>query len=374
MGTDTTDAGPALRVDGLAKTFGSGDGAVTAVDDLSLSVAHGEVVGLLGPNGAGKTTAVKSMLGLVLPDDGTVEVCGVDVHSDPGRAYRHVDAMLEGARNVYWRLTVRENLAYFAGLGGVDPDALGDRHDRLLESLGLAEKGDTVVNDLSRGMKQKVSLATTLSRDVDVVFLDEPTLGLDVESSIELRSELRRLAEREDVTIVLCSHDMAVVEAVCDRIVIVQDGRVIADDPVDELVDVLREKRFTVTVEGPVEADLAADLRERFGVSLRRGAEAPDVETGLVALDATGLDAESAADLLATLREAGVALRDVETAEPTLEEVFLRLTGSEAGPPDRSAADRGAAGHGRAGREAAAAPDDRAKTQSPAEVSTDGDR
>ncbi|WP_248516801.1 ABC transporter ATP-binding protein [Salinarchaeum laminariae] len=349
---------PALRVDGLAKTFGEGGEAVRAVDGVSLSVDHGEVLGVLGPNGAGKTTAIKSMLGLVLPDAGTVEICGVDVHDEPAIAYRHVDAMLEGARNVYWRLTVRENLRYFAGLGGVDPGRLTERHDRLLESLDLADVADTVVNELSRGMKQKVSLATTLARDVDVVFLDEPTLGLDVESSIELRSELRRLADGENVTIVLCSHDMAVIEAVCDRIAILQDGRVIADDSMSELVNVLREKRFSVTTAGPIDDELAVTLRERFDATIRepaaqRGDEqgnerdpgdgsAPErmsgdesateheAEGNAVTIDATGIDAEAAAGLLDALRSAGRPLLDVETAEPTLEDVFLRLT--ETGP------------------------------------------
>jgi len=373
--TDDASRPAALRVDGLAKTFGDGDDAVHAVEDLSLSVDHGEVVGVLGPNGAGKTTAIKSMLGLVLPDAGSVEVCGVDVHDDPARAYRHVDAMLEGARNVYWRLTVRENLRYFAGLGGDHPGELTDRHDRLLESLGLADEGDTVVNDLSRGMKQKVSLATTLARDVDVVFLDEPTLGLDVESSIELRSELDRLAARENVTIVLCSHDMAVIEAVCDRIVILQDGRVIADDPMAELVDVLREKRFTVTTRGPLTTGLASDLRERFGATIRENDGTASADADAVTIDATGIEAEDAAALLDALRDAGRPLLEIETAEPTLEDVFLRLTGTGAG----ERADAGERVDASDGRSPAPEEDDRAGQTDDAdragtEVIADGDR
>src|SRR6056297_2083334 len=250
MPTHHDSGAPALHVEGLAKTFGEGETAVRAVDGLSLSVEHGEVVGVLGPNGAGKTTTIKSMLGLVLPDAGTVEVCGVDVHEDPSAAYRHVDAMLEGARNVYWRLTVEENLRYFAGLGGDAPDDLADRHDRLLDALGLADEADTVVNDLSRGMKQKVSLASTLAREVDVVFLDEPTLGLDVESSIELRRELRSLADESGMTVVLSSHDMDVIEDICDRAVIMNDGHVVADDTVENLLELFRTQTYEVTVDG----------------------------------------------------------------------------------------------------------------------------
>ena len=209
---DAETAGESIvSVRNVRKTYGSGEGAVTAVDDVSFDVQPGTVVGVLGPNGAGKTTLIKSMLGLVIPDEGDVTVDGIDVHAETREAYRRMGAMLEGARNVYWRLTVRENLEFFASLAGHDPGSLRDRHEELLEQLGLADKADATVNDLSRGMKGKVSLAAALARDAPVAFLDEPTLGLDVESSIELRRELRRLAEQESMTIVLSSHDMAVV-------------------------------------------------------------------------------------------------------------------------------------------------------------------
>src|SRR6056297_3170111 len=159
--SDDTAAEAVLVVDDLQKTYGEGEDAVRAVDGVSLTVRRGEVVGVLGPNGAGKTTTIKSILGLVVPSGGTVEVAGVDAHENPRGVYRHVGAMLEGARNVYWRLTVRENLEFFAALGGQDPSAARDRHDELLERFDLAEKADQPVNDLSRGQKQKVSLAAT---------------------------------------------------------------------------------------------------------------------------------------------------------------------------------------------------------------------
>ena len=167
-----THGEPAVEVEGLRKRFGEGDDAVVAVDGVSFAVETGSVVGLLGPNGAGKTTLIKSVLGMVLPDAGTVRIRGVDVDDRPRAAYASVDAMLEGARNDYWRLTVRENLRYFAAVGGVDPDAVADRHDRLLDQLGLADRADTPVRELSRGMKQKVSLASVLAGGAEVVFLD----------------------------------------------------------------------------------------------------------------------------------------------------------------------------------------------------------
>ena len=313
---------PALVVEGLSKTFGSGADAVAAVDDVSFAVERGSVVGLLGPNGAGKTTIVRCVLGTVLPDAGDVRVCGVDARANPRAAHRHVDAMLEGARNDYWRLTVRENLRYFATVGGVAPDSVAARHDELLDRFGLAERADTPVRDLSRGMKQKVALASGLATDADVVFLDEPTLGLDVESSLVLRRELRRVVADRDLTVVLSSHDMDVVEDVCDRVVVVSDGRVVADDAVDRLLRGFGTRGFRVTSRDLDAAALAA-VRGRFDVV---DVHAVDDRTRVeVATDSDGFY-----ELTALLRAHDVTLEAVDTVAPDLEAAFLAMTGAGA--------------------------------------------
>ncbi|EMA39861.1 ABC transporter ATP-binding protein [Halobiforma nitratireducens] len=316
---------PAIRLDGLRKTFGSGENAVTAVDDVSFEIERGTVVGLLGPNGAGKTTTIKSMLGLIVPDAGTVEIDGIDVHSQPTRAYDRVGAMLEGARNVYWRLTVRENLAFFAGLGGDSPSTVGGRHDALLEQFGLADRAETVVNELSRGMKQKVSLASTLARDVDVVFMDEPTLGLDVETSLELRAEIRRLADRDDVTILVSSHDMDVIEDICDHVLVLENGRVVADDEVDALLDVFRSQEYRIEVDDVLPA--AARTRLETAVDAEWTAERDDRRRTTISFTATGGD--EFYDVIDVLREHDLPLRDVESVTPDLEDVFLELTAED---------------------------------------------
>jgi len=327
-GTDARDAdggagdgAPAIAVEGLSKTFGEGENAVTAVDDVSFAVEQGSVVGLLGPNGAGKTTTIKCILGMVLPDAGSVRIRGVDVYDRPRAAYAHVDAMLEGARNDYWRLTVRENLRYFATVGGVEPDSVADRHDRLLEKLDLAAEADTAVRDLSRGMKQKVSLASVLAGGAEVAFLDEPTLGLDVESSLTLRAELRRIVAERDLTVVLSSHDMDVIEDVCDRVVVMRDGRVVADDTVASLLAGADARGFRVT-SPDLDPAVVADLRERFDVaSVDRRAGGTRVE---VATDSDGFY-----ELAALLETRDVTVGAVDTVEADLEDVFVDLTGGE---------------------------------------------
>lgn len=315
----------AVAVEGVTKRFGSGASAVTAVDDVSLEIEAGSVVGLLGPNGAGKTTLIKCILGMVLPDAGQVRVGGHDVQTAPRKAYAAVDAMLEGARNDYWRLTVRENLRYFATIGGNDPDSVAARHDRLLDRLDLTEKADVAVRKLSRGMKQKVSLASVLASGAEVVFLDEPTLGLDVESSRTLQRELRRLAEEEGLTVVLSSHNMDVVETVCDRVLIMSDGRIIADDSVEALLRGDGHHRFRLTSR-EFDADRLAAIRE--AVTVTDVDRRPDGATRIeIHVDSEGLYA-----LMALLRAEGVTLDEVTTVDRDLEGVFVSLTDDAATP------------------------------------------
>ncbi|MFB6200490.1 MAG: ABC transporter ATP-binding protein [Halorhabdus sp.] len=307
-----------LAVEGLSKTFGDGPDAVTAVDDVSFTVGSGEVVGLLGPNGAGKTTTIKSILGLVLPDSGEVRIEGIDVYDRPRAAYEHVDAMLEGARNDYWRLTVRENLRYFAAIRGQDPDAVAGRHEELLDALDLAERADTAVRDLSRGMKQKVSLASVLAGDVSVAFLDEPTLGLDVESSLTLRRELVRRADERNLTLLLSSHDMDVVEDVCDRVVIMSDGRIVADDSVENLLADFETAGYRITVRNATESVITS-LREQFEL------------TDLQRLDGrtrfeVAADSATFYRLTDVMEREGLEIDAVETIQPDLAEAFIEMT------------------------------------------------
>ncbi len=315
----------------LTKTYGSGDDAVTAVDGLDLEIDAGTAVGVLGPNGAGKTTTIKLLLGLILPDDGSARIDGVDVVDSPRATYQSVSAMLEGARNVYWRLTVRENVRFFARLGDQPVD--DGRIDDLIEQVGLTEKADVTVNELSRGMKQKTSLACTLVRETPVVFLDEPTLGLDVESSLDLRRELRRLVEDDDRTVVLSSHDMDVIEAVCDRVVIMNDGRIVADDSIDQLLSVFRTQAYRVRLDGTLAAETRAALEAEVGATewVEQG--------GMTQFDAPSIRGEQFHELLRTIEGAEATFRSVDLLEPDLEEVFLEVTGER--EPDRSERERG---------------------------------
>jgi ABC-2 type transport system ATP-binding protein len=319
---DGFERGAAVVADDLRKTYGDpDDGGVLAVEDVSFEVGSGEIVGVLGPNGAGKTTTIKMLLGLIAPTAGSATVAGVDVDANPRQAYERVGAMLEGARNVYWRLSVRENLRFFAAIGGADPSDLRERQDDLLETLGIAEKADVPVRELSRGQKQKVSLACTLARGADVLFLDEPTLGLDVESSLDLQRELRRLAREDDVTVVLSSHDMDVVERVCDRVVILADGRVAADERVEDLVEVFATQAYRVRASE--EPGLRATVADAGTI------ESWDANDGVARFEVVLGDQDAFYDLVDAVRDSGAGLESFESVDPDLEEVFVELTSDD---------------------------------------------
>jgi len=317
---------PAVRVTDLTKVYDAEDGEVTALDGISLEIERGTVVGILGPNGAGKTTLIKSILDLVRPTDGDVAVLGADVTAAGGELYRHVSAMLEGARNVYWRLSLRENLRYFTSLQGIDPDEVAEENLAFVESLGLTDKLDEPVNSLSRGMKQKATLACTLARRTDLVFLDEPTLGLDVEASAALVDTLREMVDRDEKTVVLSSHDMDVIEDLCDRVVVLNAGRVVVDDSVSALLDAFRTQSHRLRLAAPLDdVDRAAVAEVAESVSWSGTSDAVELTVTLEAPD-------DYYRLMRTLESAGATIERAETTTPDLESVFLRVT-DRADPP-----------------------------------------
>lgn len=309
-----------IVLEGVTKTYGD----VRAVEDITTSFRSGEVTGLLGPNGAGKTTLMKVALGLISPTAGSVSIGGIDVRSHPQRAYRHVTAVLEGARNVYWRLTPLENMAFFAAMQGIDPRSRREHHQETLETLGLAEKSDVPVNELSRGMKQKVSIACALARETPALILDEPTLGLDVDAARRVATALVRLAETRDKTIVVSSHDMDLVADVCDRVVVLKDGQIVADEPPEALIAVTETQQYRVVVHGSIGRTRRRELSQQH--QLERW------QTSTERTEATFVRPPGASlyPLLRDLHAAGIELEEISPAEIDLEDTFLRITGSGA--------------------------------------------
>ncbi|MDI3269778.1 MAG: ABC transporter ATP-binding protein [Bacillota bacterium] len=313
----------ALKVEGLYKTYGRGAKAVQALKGVSFAARRGEILGLLGPNGAGKTTTMKSILGLIEADAGKIEVFGKDLWRRPREAARHIAAVLEGNRNIYWRLTPLENMAFMAGLQGIDAKGRRKQHEAILEILDLGDKKDTVVNHLSRGMKQKVAIACAFARETEILLLDEPTLGLDLSMSYTLRRQLLTLAQEEKRTILLSSHDMDVVQDLCRRVVIIDQGKVMADDEVAHLQSLFASDTYEVLVAGSLTSDFLALLSSRFTLA------EPEEEDGLTRLRVTFQDHGDLYRLMDLLREGQMIVRSLTRVEVDLGSIFLQVTGAK---------------------------------------------
>jgi ABC-2 type transport system ATP-binding protein len=312
-----------LDVQDLRKVYRRrGKPEVVAVDGVSFSVRPGEVVGLLGANGAGKTTTIKSLCTLIRPTSGRVAVCGTDALAHPRRALAHIAAVLEGNRNIYWTLSPRQNMEFFAGLQGIPRHAARPYVDRLIESFNLQSKADTPARMLSRGMQQKLAIGCALVKQTDVLLLDEPTLGLDVQTSYELRAILTDIAGHEGRTVLLSSHDMHVVQAVCSRVIVIHRGRVVSDESVANLLSLAEPTAVRVTLENGITDDQEAGLRRLLGTTRLRGLNR---DTRAVDVDVAGSPA-GLYDMIDGFREAGTAIRTIERRAPNLEEVFLNLT------------------------------------------------
>ncbi len=218
-----------IAINGLRKHFGH----VEAVRNVSLGAADGTVTGLLGPNGAGKTTTLRMLSGLMPPDAGTILVDGADVVADPIGAQRHM-GMLPDSRGLYPRMTPREHIRYFGELHGMAKGDIRERSDALLKRLGLEAIADRRVAGFSQGERTKVALARALVHGPRNVILDEPTNGLDVMSTRAMRGLIRGL-KHDGCCVVFSSHIMQEVSALCDRIVVIAQGRVMADGTPDDL-------------------------------------------------------------------------------------------------------------------------------------------
>ncbi|HBS06016.1 MAG TPA: ABC transporter ATP-binding protein [Leptospiraceae bacterium] len=223
---------------------------LTAVDDISFEIKPGEIYSLLGPNGAGKSTTIKMIAGLVLPTSGTIQIAG-KTGSSP--SYQKLSAILEGTRNVYWRLTPLENLHYFANLRGVPSSRVKERAPRLLEELNIDAKKKNQSQHLSRGMLQKLALAAALITDPEVLLLDEPTLGLDVESGRRIKDMILRMARDEGRTILLTTHQMDLVEEISDRVGIINHGQLIQEGTLPELRAIFKSHIYRLRIKGELQ-------------------------------------------------------------------------------------------------------------------------
>ncbi len=223
-----------IQTDGLSKYYGKG-GEIKAVDELDLEVYEGETFGLLGPNGAGKTTTVRLLNCIIKPTSGTATVNGYDILKEE-TAVKRVTGLLAESPGLYEKLSAYEFLEFMGALYDVSSDILPQRIDDLLKLFSLQDRRDYLLEGYSRGMKQKVLIASALIHDPPILFFDEPTSMLDPRAALMVKDLIKGLANRAGKTIFICSHILPVVEELCDRIGIINQGRLIALGTINEII------------------------------------------------------------------------------------------------------------------------------------------
>jgi ABC-2 type transport system ATP-binding protein len=331
----TTAQVPAVEVTGLTKVFEKGRRTIwqrlrrepdkreqfVAVNGIDLRVERGEIFGVLGPNGAGKTTTLRMLATLLEPTSGDVRILGIDVKTHPREIRASLGAMLSGERSLYWKLTARENLEYFAALYHVPPKEQKARIDSALRAVKLAERADDYVERYSTGMRQRLALARALLPDPPLVILDEPTVGLDPQSARDLRDRVREL-KRQGRTVLLTTHYMEEAARLCDRVAVVDHGKVIALGTPRELIASLGAEHV---VEFAVEAARGSALSEDVLRTL------PTVERVVREGDTWRLTVRevhrAVPALLGVLTEHTAEATHLTTHHATLEDVFMSLTG-----------------------------------------------
>lgn len=294
-----------------------------AVKDLSFHLPPGQVTGLLGLNGAGKTTTIKMLSTLLLPTSGEIAVDGLNITQHTRTIRKRINMIAGGERMVYWRLTGRENLWYFAQLYDVEPRTLKTRIDELLKLVGLEEAADTVVERYSKGMKQRLQIARGLINDPSYLFMDEPTIGLDAPIARELRQMVRQLAENGK-GVLLTSHYLQEVEELCSYIYVIDHGTLVAQGSPDQLKALTSQERavriLLAEFSSQVERALQTVLQET-GARLEQ--EQQETGVSITVYHPSDLSGRVAA----TVALNGGSMLKLEVMEPTLEDAMLVLAG-----------------------------------------------
>jgi ABC-2 type transport system ATP-binding protein len=307
----------AVEARDLVKTFKSGwlkRRRTEALRGATLKVPRGAIFGLLGPNGAGKTTLLSILATLLLPDSGSATVLGHDVEREAMAIRRRLN-MVSGNASFVWSLRPAEVLAFYGRLYGLGGRALRTRVDELIERCELGPYRKTEYNELSTGLKQRLAFAKALLNEPEVLFLDEPTLGLDPDVSIRVRAQIAELRRDEGTTIILTTHYMREAEELCDTIAFIKAGRILAQGTADELK---RQIRIGEVIQLRLDPAVPGELGELPGV-LQLEVRGERVECTVDAAE------KRLPEILRWLHERAVLVRDCQVKEPELEEVFVEL-------------------------------------------------
>jgi len=318
----------AIQVKNLKRKFKSSSGIikrhvneVIAVDGISFNVHKGELFGLLGPNGAGKTTTVKMLTTLLIPSEGSATIMGMDVVEDAEEVRPRIGFIFGGERGLYWRLSGFDNLRYFASLYYVDAPTAAKRIPQLIEMVGLKGREKEKVEGYSRGMRQRLHIARALLHDPEVLFLDEPTIGLDPVGARELRITVRNL-QSAGKTILLTTHYMFEADALCKRIAVINKGKIVALDTPEALKNSVKDLSIVEIEVFGIPQTYVEKIRN---MNFVENVAVENRDQKQVLLVQTPQGPEAVPLLLGELN--GLRLGKIVSREPTLEDAYVRLVG-----------------------------------------------
>jgi ABC-2 type transport system ATP-binding protein len=307
-----------LQADQLTKKYDD----VLAVDSVSFSVHQGEVFGFLGPNGAGKTTTIHMLTGLARPDSGVIRIAGIDCTRKP-KAAQGLIGVVPDESNLYPELTGFENLCFCAALYGIHKKERETRARELLETFGLNQAADRKFAGYSKGMKRKLTIAAGIIHHPKILFLDEPTSGIDVASARQIRQLLAGL-NKQGTTIFLTTHYIEEAERLCERIAFIVQGKVVQTDSVANLLEPVKEKHVMLLAVSSSEPEMQEKLTSAFPRLTFQS-----IFDGQIRVDSE--EPIGVGPLVRFLEEAGVEVAEARRHRPSLEDVFVRITGIEAG-------------------------------------------
>jgi ABC-2 type transport system ATP-binding protein len=319
---------PAVETESLTRVFNpkkKKEGkSVKALDSVDLRIERGELFGLLGPNGAGKTTLLKILSTLLLPTSGKAYVAGFDVEKDFQEVRKRINMVSGGEISGYGLLTVRENLWMFTQFYGMKSAVAFKQIDSMLELFGMVDKKNEKVRTLSTGMRQKMNVIRGFVTDPDILFLDEPTLGLDVNASRVIRDYIVEWVEKKpDKTVLLTTHYMAEADQLCDRVAIIDDGKILACDAPDTLKRLVKTSTM-------LKIDVTL-LKNKSVLDKIPGVEkftyTDDPASNLTSLKFLLQDESAVSDIVSEIVHSGAKILALRKTEPTLEDVFIKMVG-----------------------------------------------
>ena len=319
------DAKTTVEVSSLRREFKAKEGTVVALDNIDLKVREGEIFGVLGPNGAGKTTMIRILSTLLLPTSGSARVMDWDVAKEPEKVRPIISTASGAERAGYDYITARGNLWFFSQLYGLQSKLAHERIEEFSKMLGLDEYLDRKFYTLSTGYRQRVTIARAFLHDPRVVFLDEPTIGLDVMTALKIREFLVAQAKEQGRTILLATHNMSEVEAICDRVGIIDKGKILACDSPSALKRSLGAPALIMEVSPPLAQESLEAMRKVDGV--KGFTSSVDEERGVGRVQVVVDGDESAQSAVDFVRKSGTKVLSNWRQQTTLEEVFVALVG-----------------------------------------------